>query len=98
MASAALPPPDDHAGVDAPTSEAVLAELERIIASPAFDTSGRNRRFLRHLTEETLAGRADSINASRIATSVFERDEDFDPQSDPIVRLEAIRLRRALDE
>ena len=77
--------------------EAVRAELERILASAAFDASPRNRQFLRYVVEETLAGRADRIKAYAIATSVFSRQADFDPQMDSIVRIEAGRLRRALE-
>ena len=57
----------------------------------------RNRAFLRFIVEETLAGRGDRIKAYTIATSVLGRDEAFDPQSDPIVRIEASRLRRSLE-
>src|SRR5689334_5676376 len=80
-----------------PEDDAVLTELERVLASPAFDTYDRIRRFLRYVVEETVAGRADRIKAYSIATSVFEREEDFDPQIDPIVRIEASRLRRVLE-
>ena len=77
--------------------DGVRAELERILASGAFDASPRNRRFLRYVVEETLAGRGERIKAYAIATAVFGRDADFDPQQDPIVRIEAGRLRRALE-
>ncbi len=75
----------------------VRAELARIIASPDFDASGRNRRFLTYVVEETLAGRADRIKAYAIATTVFGRDQNFDSQLDSIVRIEAGRLRRSLE-
>jgi adenylate cyclase len=75
----------------------IQAQLERIIASGAFDASRRNQAFLRFIVEETLAGRADRIKAYTIGTSVLGRDEAFDPQSDPIVRIEASRLRRSLE-
>jgi tetratricopeptide (TPR) repeat protein len=78
-------------------SEEVLSELQRLLSSPAFEASERNRRFLRHVVEETLAGRADRIKAYSIATGVFGRGVDFDPQQDSIVRIEAARLRRALE-
>ena len=78
-------------------SDLIQIELERIIASSAFDASLRNRAFLRFVVEETLAGRGDRIKAYTIATSVLGRDEAFDPQSDPIVRIEASRLRRSLE-
>jgi TolB-like protein len=75
----------------------VRRELDRILSSPDFEASTRNRRFLRHVVEETLAGRADRIKAYSIAIGVFGRGDDFDPQQDSIVRIEAARLRRSLD-
>ena len=75
----------------------VRAQLGHVLASRAFDASRRNRAFLRFIVEETLAGHADRIKAYTIATSVLGRDEAFDPQSDPIVRIEASRLRRSLE-
>jgi adenylate cyclase len=78
-------------------ADAVRAELDRLLASADFDASERNRQFLRYVVEETLAGRAERIKAYSIATSVFGRGADFDPQLDSIVRIEAGRLRRALE-
>lgn len=77
--------------------EAARAELRRILESPEFEASERNRRFLEYVVEEALAGRALRIKAYSVATEVFRRDESFDPQMDPIVRIEASRLRRALE-
>jgi adenylate cyclase len=79
------------------SASAVRAELRRVLDSRGFDASERNRGFLRHIVEETLAGRAERIKAYSIATSVFGRDEAFDPQLDSIVRIEAGRLRRSLE-
>ncbi|WP_395679211.1 hypothetical protein [Inquilinus sp.] len=76
---------------------AIREALQRIFASADFDASERNRRFLRHVVEETLAGRADRIKGYSVAMAVFDRDASFDPQLDPIVRIEASRLRRSLD-
>lgn len=72
--------------------------LARILQSEAFDAPPRSRRFLSYVIEETLAGRADRIKAFSIATDVFGRGADFDAHADPIVRLEAVRLRRALEQ
>lgn len=79
------------------STDTMRAELRRILHSPQFDASERNRRFLGYVVEEALAGRSGSIKAYAIATSVFGRDESFDPQYDSIVRVEARRLRRALE-
>src|SRR5262245_19070884 len=73
------------------------AELQRVMNSVHFSTSDRNRRFLDYVIEETLAGRAERLKAYTIATMVFGRPESFDPQLDPVVRIEARRLRRALE-
>ena len=86
-----------HANLEGIPSDLIQAQLERIIASGAFDASRRNQAFLRFVVEETLAGRADRIKAYTIGTSVLGRDEGFDPQTDPIVRIEASRLRRSLE-
>jgi adenylate cyclase len=75
----------------------ILAQLGHILASRGFDASRRNRAFLRFIVEESLAGHADRIKAYTIATGVLGRDEAFDPQADPIVRIEASRLRRSLE-
>ena len=80
-----------------PAADAVRAQLALLLASPDLDAPPRARRFLRYVVEETLAGRADRIKAYAIGTEVFERSADFDAQSDPVVRIEAGRLRRALE-
>jgi hypothetical protein len=53
--------------------------------------------MLKFIVEETLAGRAAHLKATTIAMAVFDRGPDFDQQSDPVVRLEARKLRRDLD-
>ena len=78
-------------------SEAVRTQLQRIVGCHEFDASERNRRFLQYVVEETLAGRTERIKAYSIATSVFGREASFDPQTDPIIRIEASRLRRSLE-
>ena len=80
-----------------PAADDVRAQLDILLASPDLDAPTRARRFLRYVVEETLAGRADRIKAYAIGTEVFERSSDFDAQSDPVVRIEAGRLRRALE-
>jgi TolB-like protein/Tfp pilus assembly protein PilF len=73
------------------------AQLERILRSADFEATSREHRFLGHVVEETLSGRGDRIKAYSIAVEVFGRDASFDPQTDPIVRVEAGHLRRSLE-
>ncbi len=80
-----------------PGERAVRVQLERIVKSPDFDTSPRSREFLRFVVEETLAGRESSISQHAIGTVVFHRGNDFDPATDPIVRMQAGRVRRSLE-
>lgn len=82
---------------DPPDDEDVRAELERVLSSQYLEATDRRRSFLRYVVEETLAGRSDQLKGYTVATKVFGRAESFDPQSDPVVRLEARRLRRDLD-
>jgi adenylate cyclase len=67
------------------------------MASGDFDASPRSRAFLRFIVEETLAARQDGLTQEAIATRVFHRRDDFDPTVDPIVRIQAGRLRRSLE-
>jgi adenylate cyclase len=80
-----------------PSSEAVRAQLERILDSAEFRASDKQRKFLSFVVDETLAGRASQLKGYTIAVAVYGRSETFDPQVDPIVRVEAGRLRRALE-
>ncbi len=82
-----------------PEAAAVRAELERVIASRCFQLAGRAKDFLTYVVEETLAGRADRLKGFTIGVEVFGRAAaDFDAQTDPLVRVEAGRLRRRLIE
>ncbi|RYE09073.1 MAG: hypothetical protein EOP22_10785 [Hyphomicrobiales bacterium] len=54
--------------------------------------------LLRYVVTKTLAGDEASIKAYSIAVDVFGRPQNFDPQTDPIVRVQARRLRRLLEQ
>jgi hypothetical protein len=63
-----------------------------------FHITERNRAFLRYIAEETFSGQSKGVKAYSIAIDVFGRPTNFDPNTDPIVRIEAARLRAALDQ
>jgi adenylate cyclase len=71
--------------------------MDRILGHPEFQATDRLRDFLRFVVEEALAGRGAGIKGYTVATRVFGRGERFDASRDPIVRIEAGRLRRALE-
>lgn len=75
----------------------VRQHLEALLKSAHFDASIRSRQFLRFVVDETLAGRGKALNQTTIAMHVFSRGTDFDAVLDPIVRVQAGRLRRSLE-
>src|SRR5262249_19337461 len=89
--------PTDSARSGQPSAAEVRAALERIVASSTFRTSTQLAAFLRFVIEAALAGQSDRIKGYTIAVEALGRTPDFDPQTDPIVRVEAGRLRRALE-
>jgi tetratricopeptide (TPR) repeat protein len=87
---------------DSNLSSAVPADLEEalqlICGSPGFRRSVRLQRFLRHVVERGTSAPDMPLTERQIARVVFDRRADFDPQIDPIVRVEAGRLRLRLTE
>ena len=78
------------------TAEDCHAAAVRVLASAAFLASPNLAAFLRFVVEATLSGQSDRIKGYTIGTEALGRGSDFDPQTDPIVRVEAGRLRRTL--
>ena len=78
-------------------SRAVREELRRIVSSPVFEDSERLVGFLTFVVEETLAGRGNMLKESIIGVEVFRRPPGYDPKIDPIVRVQARRLRSKLE-
>jgi TolB-like protein len=79
-----------------PSATEVAAALERILASHHFEQATRASAFLRFVVEQTLAGHGARLKGYAVAIEVFGRPVDFDAQADPLVRVEAGRLRRRL--
>ena len=71
--------------------------LEDVLASEMFRGSAKLGAFLRYVVEATLRGEQDRIKGYTIGVEALGREDDFDPQIDPIVRVEATRLRRTLE-
>lgn len=78
-----------------PSEEEVSEALQRLVNSHDFPASERNRRFLLRVVFNSLKG--EKTSASEIAVQVFGRPAPFDATKDPIVRIEAAKLRRDLE-
>ncbi len=76
---------------------AVRAELRRIVASPHFEDAGRLVRFLTFVVDQTLSGNGGQLKETVIGVEVFARPPGYDPKTDPIVRVQARRLRSKLE-
>ena len=76
----------------------VRAELDRILATKGFSNAGRLSKLLRYVVEKSLAGESGQLKEYAVGVEVFERDSNYDPRLDSIVRVEAGRLRTRLDE
>ena len=76
--------------------KAIRKQLARILDSVPFQHSPRRQQFLEFIVNEALAGR--SVKGYDVALEVFGRPETFDPIVDPVVRVEAGRLREKLRE
>jgi TolB-like protein/Flp pilus assembly protein TadD len=71
-------------------------QLERVLTSVTFRQVDRLKRFLNFIVSESLAGRGDQLKEYVIGVQVFDKDSSFDPRADPIVRVQARRLRARL--
>jgi len=79
-----------------PAETEIRSTLETVLISDVLRSSPQLAAFLRFVVEAELRGAGASIKGYTIAIEALGRGEDFDPSSDPIVRVEAGRLRRAL--
>ena len=85
-------------GNDTVSEEAIRDELCRILDSSIFIQSNRLSRFLRFTVETTLEAKAETLKEYLIGTAVYNRGPSYHPTEDSIVRTEARRLRRKLQE
>src|SRR5664280_1280747 len=88
----------ESCGWSAEQVTAIRAQLKRLTGSPVLQQSPRKQRLLRHIVEATLSGAADRLKGYTLGVEVFDRGVGFDPNIDPIVRVEMGRLRSKLIE
>ena len=81
-----------------PAPAQVRAELERILASDLFARSERLSAFLRFIVDATLRGDGAALKEHVIAVELYGKATDFSGAADPIVRVDARRLRDKLRE
>lgn len=88
--------PEPRVEVRKDPNEKIVAQMDRILSSKAFRQADRLKRFLSFTVAETMAGRGEQLKEFVIGVEVFGKGPSFDPRSDPIVRVQARRLRAQL--
>lgn len=79
-------------------AEKVRQSLEGALRSEAFSNSPKLMAFLTYIVKEELAGRGRAIKGKSVATDVYRRQLDEAGSAQNLVRVEARRLRRVLEE
>ena len=78
--------------VTSPSTLEIRAHLAEVLQSPQFRSSKRCRSLLTYLIEKSLEGQQDSLKERVIGVDVFDRPTDYNPASDPIVRVSAAEV------
>ena len=73
----------------------VAAQLNRLLELPSIRRSANSVRLLRHLFGCTQSGRSNP-SQYELAYDVLGLGKDFDPDRNPVVRMQVARLRRTL--
>src|SRR4026207_940952 len=80
------------------TDTEVRAQLEKVLASEVFSRSPQLRRFLSFVVEQSLSAQGHTLKESVLAHELYGKGTDFDGGTDPVVRVDARRLRDKLRE
>src|SRR5258707_15817021 len=75
-----------------------LKQIHRLVASQVLHSSESLCKLLQYLAKHALEHPNTPLKEYQLATEVFGRRSDFDPQSDSTIRVQAGRLRLKLAE
>jgi hypothetical protein len=85
-----------------PSSElekaAVQQQLEKLLATPLFNSSKRYPSFLKLVVARVLAGQTDQLKERVLGVEIFGRPADYDTNTDPIVRVTAAEIRKRIEQ
>jgi hypothetical protein len=76
--------------------DAILRELEAVLASPHFCNSKRYPTLLQYIVDNTLDGKLDQLKERTLGVEVFERQPTYDTNTDTVVRYTAGEVRKRL--
>lgn len=81
---------------DLDINKEVLHSLEQVLNTNDFRAAPKMSAFLSYVVMQTLNGNASSIRAYTVAVNALGKPTNFDPKTDPCVRVLAHRLRKKL--
>src|ERR1700683_792327 len=76
--------------------DAILRELDEVLASPHFCNSKRYPTLLKYIVENTLAGNLEVLKERTLGVEVFDRPPTYDTNTDTVVRYTAGEVRKRL--
>ncbi|GAB6097771.1 adenylate cyclase [Desulfatiferula olefinivorans] len=77
--------------------EEILLQHKLISISDEFHATESQRNLLDFIIQQAVAGESGQLKGYTIATQVFGRNDNFDQNTDPIVSIQANKLRRAME-
>jgi hypothetical protein len=83
---------------DAPGIEQCEHQVRRVLQSATFRNASTLQQLFQFLAAKTIAGELDALKEYTIGVEALGRKQDFDPKTDPIVRVQSHRLRLKLKE
>jgi hypothetical protein len=83
---------------DAPSADQCQQQVHRIIHSTTFRNALTLQQLFQFLADKAIAGAKEGLKEYTIGVEAFSRKQDFDPKTDPIVRVQTHRLRQKLKE
>lgn len=86
----------EDTAISGATAEGIEDELQRLLESNTFSRSPRLRKMLHYIVKQALAGGGYLLTGYNLGVKLFDRDKSFEPALDPIVRVQASRLRNQL--
>lgn len=81
-----------------PTQEASQRQVQRVLQSSAFRNAHTLQQLLQFLVAQAYSTDREKLKEYTIGVEAFSRPQDFDPKTDPIVRVQTHRLRQKLKE
>lgn len=88
----------DVSSISEDETQLVKNQLESLLASPQFKLAGQQKKFLQFIVLKTLEGNNRQLKQYTIAVEGLGFADNFDPDVNPVIRINAGRIRKKLDK